>query len=141
VPSVYLSGFVFPLRRVAYVALALITIGGGLLVHVHGAPLGPVVRDVAGDALWAMMIAWWIGVIAPEPRLITRSAVAYALCVAVEISQLWHPLILEAARATVLGHLILGNGFDPRDFAAYAAGVAGAALLEAFWRVCRGMTS
>lgn len=37
---------------------------------------------------------------------------------------------LDAARASTLGHLVLGRGFDPRDLAAYAAGVALAALLE-----------
>jgi hypothetical protein len=30
----------------------------------------------------------------------------------------------------MLGHLVLGSGFDPRDFTSYAAGVLAAALLE-----------
>ena len=115
--------------RGVYVALALGTIGVGLLVHWHGLGLGPTARDVLGDALWAVMVAWWVGALAPGARLGVRSAVALAVCVAVEVSQLAHTPALDALRRTRAGHLVLGSGFDPRDLAAYALGVAGAALL------------
>jgi hypothetical protein len=92
--------------------------------------LGPVARDVLGDALWAAMIAWWAGALAPRARLVVRSLTAYGVCAAVEASQLYHAPTLDALRATRLGHLVLGSGFDPRDLAAYAFGVVGAALLE-----------
>jgi len=113
-----------------YLALACATIAVGLVVHLRGAALGPVARDVLGDALWAMMIAWLAGVVAPRARLAVRCACAYVVCATVEFSQLYHAPALDAARATTLGHLVLGSGFDPRDLAAYAAGVALAALLE-----------
>ena len=117
--------------RAVYLALALATIAVGLLVHLRGAVLGPVARDVLGDALWAAMIAWWAGALAPGARLTTRAAAAFAVCAGVEASQLLHAPALDALRATRVGHLVLGSGFDPRDLVAYAAGVAGAALLEA----------
>jgi hypothetical protein len=117
-------------RRAAFVALACATIAVGLIVHFHGGALGPVARDVLGDALWAMMIAWWAGALAPRARLAVRSMGAYAVCAGVEVSQLYHAPALDAARATTMGHLVLGSGFDPRDLAAYGAGVALAALLE-----------
>ena len=118
-------------RRAPFVALAAATIGVGLLVHLGGAGLGRNAHDVLGDALWAAMIAWWAGALAPGARLPTRSATAYALCVGVEVSQLYHAPAVDAVRATTLGHLVLGSGFDARDLAAYAFGVGGAALLEA----------
>lgn len=118
------------LGRATYVALAVGTIAVGLFVHLHGAPLGMVARDVLGDALWAAMIAWWAGAIAPHARLAVRSSAALAICFAVETSQLYHAPIIDAVRHTFVGHLLLGTGFDPRDFAAYAAGIAGAVLLE-----------
>ena len=96
----------------AFLALACATIAIGLVVHLRGAALGPVVRDVLGDALWAMMIAWWAGVLAPRSRLAVRYAAAYAVCVSVEVSQLYHTPALDAVRATTLGHLILGSGFE-----------------------------
>ena len=120
--------------RLAYIALALVTIALGLWVH-RGAALGPVARDVLGDALWATMIAWWIGAVAPRMPLTVRSAMAFAVCVAVELSQLIHTPALDSARSTTMGHLVLGSGFDPRDIVAYAAGVAIAVGTE--WLVTR----
>ena len=116
--------------RATYFALALTTIGVGLFVHLRGAALRPATRDVLGDALWAAMIAWWAGALAPSARLGPRSAAAFVVCASVEVSQLYHAPWLDAARATALGRLVLGSGFDPRDLAAYALGVGAAVLLE-----------
>jgi hypothetical protein len=102
----------------------------GLAVHLRGAALPPAARDVLGDALWAMMIAWWLGSIAPDARLSRRAIAALAICFAVELSQLYHTPLIDALRETTLGHLVLGSGFDPRDLLSYAAGVLAAALLE-----------
>jgi hypothetical protein len=113
-----------------YIALAVGTIVLGLAVHGRGDALSPVVRDVIGDALWASMAAWWIAAITPATRLAWRAAVALAFCFAVEFSQLVHFPALDALRRTTAGHLALGSGFDGRDFAAYAAGVLVAVLLE-----------
>jgi hypothetical protein len=104
--------------------------GLGFFVHMHGKPLGMVARDVLGDALWAAMIAWWLGALVPSARLAVRSAAALAVCFAVETSQLYHAPFIDSIRHTFAGHLLLGTGFDPRDFAAYAVGVVGAVLLE-----------
>ena len=116
--------------RAVYVAAALGTIVLGLLVYLRGSLLGPVARDVLGDALWAMMIAWWLGALVPHARLVPRSAIAYAVCAAVEFSQLYHTPTLDSIRATPIGHLVLGSGFDVRDLFAYALGVVMAALGE-----------
>ena len=117
-------------RRSVFLAVACATLIVGLAVHLRGAVLGPVARDVLGDALWAMMIAWFAGVLTPHVRIALRSAAAYAVCVAVEVSQLYHQPMLDAIRATTLGNLVLGSGFDVRDLAAYAAGVLLAAIIE-----------
>jgi hypothetical protein len=117
-------------RRALYVALVIATMLAGLAVHWRGAWLGAVAKDVVGDALWAAMIAWWAGAVWPVARPAFRAAVAFGVCVAVELSQLWHTPLLDAVRQTQWGHLMLGSGFDPRDFAAYALGVAGAWVLD-----------
>jgi Protein of unknown function (DUF2809) len=113
-----------------YVALAVATMALGLAVHQGGGALSPGVRDVLGDALWAAMVSWWIAAAAPSIRLSRRAATAIAFCFAVEFSQLYHAPALDAIRRTTAGHLVLGSGFDPRDFAAYAAGVLATVLLE-----------
>ncbi len=116
--------------RAISIAAAVATIMLGLLVHLRGAVLGPVLQDVLGDALWAAMIAWWIGAIAPRAGALMRGAAAYTVCAGVEVSQLYHTPSLDALRATTVGHVVLGSGYDTRDLAAYAAGVLGALLLQ-----------
>jgi hypothetical protein len=116
--------------RVSYVLLALGTIALGLAVHFHGDALGPVWRDVVGDALWAAMIVWWIAALFPGASVRERGGAALAICFAVEVSQLYHTPALDALRRTTLGQLTLGSGFDPRDLAAYTLGVLAAMLFE-----------
>jgi hypothetical protein len=116
-------------RRV-YISLAFTTILVGLLVHLHGLGLGAIAKDVVGDALYAAMIVWWIGAIAPRWSLALRAASAFVLCAIIETSQLFHTPMIDAVRATRLGHLVLGSGFDARDLVAYAVGVAAAALID-----------
>ena len=116
-------------RRVRYFVLAIATIVVGLTVHLGGGVLPPTFRDVLGDALWAAMIVWWIGVAVPHVPLPARGVAALLICVAVETSQRWHTPVLDQLRSTLPGQLVLGSGYDPRDFLAYAAGVALAVVL------------
>ena len=122
------------MSRHRYILLALATIVVGLAVHLGGTAFAPDVRDFAGDSLWAMMMAWWVGALAPSAARITRTSMAYAICVGVELSQLIHTPVLSAIRATALGHLVLGSGFDPRDLLAYLVGVSLAAVAERYIR-------
>jgi hypothetical protein len=116
-------------HRLPYVAAALITIVAGLAVHRSGGMLHATAKDMLGDALWAMMMLWWMSVPLPQAPLRTRAMAALAICFAVEASQLYHTPTLDAWRATTIGHLVLGSGFDARDLLSYTLGVlAGAAL-------------
>lgn len=120
-----------PLRtRVGFVALALSTIAVGLVVHWRGTWLPATLCDLLGDALWAMMIGWWIGAVAPNTRLASRAGLALAICWAVEFSQQYHAPALDGWRLTVPGQLIIGTGFDLRDLGAYALGVLATLILE-----------
>jgi len=123
------------LARMRYFALAVGTMALGLAVHWRGGALAPVVRDVLGDALWAAMVVWWIAAVAPGIRLPWRAAAALAFCYAVEFGQLFRLAALDALRRTTAGHLVLGSGFDPRDFVSYAIGVLAALFLE--WSIER----
>jgi hypothetical protein len=117
--------------RGRYAVLAGVTIAAGLAVHFAGGrPPTSAWRDILGDALWAAMMLWWIGVAMPRAHPAARAAAALAICFAVEFSQLLHAPWLDALRGSAVGHLVFGSGFDPRDLAAYAAGVLIAAFLD-----------
>lgn len=120
--------------RLVYFALVAGTIGLGLAVHLRGTALAAAARDVLGDALWAAMIVWGVSALAPAARRRTRGVAALAICWAVEFSQMYHAPPVDALRATTLGRLVLGSGFDPRDLVAYAAGVLVAIALDALIR-------
>ena len=121
----------FRLRdRVRYIALALATIVIGLAVHLHGGALPPAARDVLGDALWAMTVTWVISAIVPKVALPWRAIAAATVCLVVEFSQLVDQPALNALRRTSVGHLVLGNSFDPRDLAAYFSGVIAAVVFD-----------
>lgn len=108
---------------VRYLAGGVLAVLLGLIVHFHGGWMSAAARDVIGDALWALMMACWISAIAPKSRPGVRYVGALAVCFAVETSQLWHTSALDYARSTSVGRLVLGSGFDVRDFAAYTLGV------------------
>lgn len=121
-------------RRRDAVLLALATIVAGLAVHFGARGLPPSVRDIAGDALWAAMMFWWLSALLIGASRLWRGIIAFAVCALVELSQLVHTPWIDALRATTVGHLVLGSGFDPRDFVAYALGVAVAMLLARMLR-------
>ena len=116
--------------RLTYLVCALATIVVGLAVSRAGLALPHALRDKLGDALWAMMIFWWISAAVPSRGSPLRAAVAGSICVVVELSQLYHAPMLDALRSTTLGHLVLGSGFDAIDLVAYATGVIAAVILE-----------
>jgi hypothetical protein len=122
--------------RASYLALAIVTIAVGLAIHWHGTSLGPVLRDILGDALWAVMMFWFVSALIPGVRLVGRGVVALCICFAVEAGQRIDSPGLDALRNSTVGHLVLGSGFDPRDFVSYSAGVFAAMLIA--YGVARG---
>ena len=117
-------------NRATYLALAAGTIAIGLAVHFRGDILSPSLRDIIGDALWAAMVVWLTAAAVPALSLPFRAFTALVISYAAEFSQLYHSPAVDALRGTTVGHLALGNGFDPRDLVAYAVGVLAAVLLE-----------
>ena len=119
-------------RRKSFVMLAFGTIVVGLAVHLFGTSLNPAARDITGDILWAIMMYWLVGAVFHRIAIGARCVMTYAICAAVELSQLFHSPSLDVLRATTPGHLVLGSGFDSRDLIAYAAGVLIACVAEVF---------
>lgn len=113
-------------RRIALAALAAATIGLGLFVH---RSVGGTVGDVAGDALYAVLIYLLTALVAPRARRPVVAAIAFAVCTGVELLQLT-ALPRETAAVFPPIELVLGSGFDVRDIVVYAAAVAAASAID-----------
>jgi hypothetical protein len=115
-------------------AVALVPIG--LVVRFVELPGLAWLSDVGGSLLYQICLILALGALRPRwtfsPQGLGRIALAVLLfSVAVEFLQLWHPPLLEAVRATLLGRLILGNTFLWGDFPPYFIGCGlGWALLK-----------
>lgn len=74
--------------------------------------------SVAYEIFWILLVAFIYPKASP---LYTAIGVCLATC-AIEFLQLWKPPILQAARATLIGRLVLGNTFVWSDFISYFVG-------------------
>ena len=113
-------------ERVWYVVATLVVVALGLATL----PLRrtyPAAMDAVGDALWAAMVFLGLSAVVPAVAVWKRAAAAIAFAFVIEFSQMYRSPGLDRVRATTLGHLVLGSGFDPMDLVKYLAGVAGAA--------------
>jgi len=116
--------------RWRYAAAVAATIALGLASRAVAPALPWWLAKNAGDALYATMVFFGIGFVAPRIRTSTAAAIALAFCAAIECSQRIHTPWLDAVRDTLPGHLVLGQGFHALDLACYALGVALGAALE-----------
>jgi hypothetical protein len=69
------------------------------------------------------MVMLGLALLRPRSRRLPLALAAYGICMLVECSQLYHAPWIDAIRATRLGHLALGSGFDLVDLLAYAIGI------------------
>lgn len=114
-------------RRLVALVLAIVVIAVGLLTR-----LGPSgdLTDIAGDALYAVLIYLLVVVVAPGAGVVARLVFAAAWCVAIELLQLT-AVPGAAAEAFAPLRLVLGTAFDVRDLVVYVAAVAVAAAADA----------
>ena len=94
----------------------------GYFVRFAGVPglalFSDVFGSVAYEIFWTLLVAFLYPKVSPEKAAF---GVFLATC-ALEFLQLWQHPILIAARATLPGRLVLGNGFIWWDFIAYILG-------------------
>lgn len=120
-----------PVRsRAWYAAAVAATIAAGLGSRAIAAQLPWWLAKNAGDALYATMMFWGVGLVAPRATTARVAGVALAVCWAIEASQAYRAPWLDAVRATTPGRLVLGQGFHAFDLVCYAIGVGLAAALE-----------
>jgi hypothetical protein len=116
--------------RWRYAVAVAVTIAAGLGSRAIASALPWWLAKNAGDALYATMVFFGIGFVAPRIRTSTAAAIALVFCAAIECSQAYHAPWLDAVRDTLPGHLVLGQGFHAFDLVCYVIGVTLGATLE-----------
>jgi hypothetical protein len=117
--------------RLLYAGLLALTIAAGLASRRFPEWQPAFVARFAGDALWAAMVFWILGLVAPKRSTRVLAAWAVGIAYAVETSQLYRAPWIDAVRNSAVGALVLGQGFLWSDLACYAVGVGIAATLDA----------
>jgi hypothetical protein len=113
-----------PRSRWCYAGAVVATIALGLASRAWARHLPWWLAKNAGDALYATMMVFAIGWLAPRARTWRIAAAAVAVCFAVELSQLYQAPWIDAVRATLPGRLVLGQGFHGFDLISYLIGAA-----------------
>lgn len=102
-------------------AIALVaTIALGLLSRAVTLP--GLLAEHTGDALYTVAVFWGLALLRPRTGAAILAATAWLLSAAVEFAQTLDWQWLTSLRATRLGALVLGQGFQWADLVAYAAG-------------------
>ena len=113
-----------PARRPAvYAGLTWLTIGLGLGSRRYARHLPALLQKNAGDALWALMVFFLMGLLFRRWSTRRVAAAALAFSFAIEFSQRYHAPWIDALRAHTLGHLVLGSGFNAFDLVCYTVGI------------------
>ena len=90
----------------------------------------PVIPPGVGDALWAMMIFFIIRTLYIKSGRKLLSILSLTICYLVEFSQLYQAPWLNNIRMTLVGRLVLGQGFLWSDLLAYAIGIGAAVSFD-----------
>lgn len=91
------------------------------------------VRPLLGDTLAVLLV--YLALRAATPLgVIPAAAIALCIAVAIEFGQLFGLRQMLGLEHSELARVVLGSGFDPRDFTAYGAGSVLAVVGEVLLR-------
>ncbi|RYD68364.1 MAG: DUF2809 domain-containing protein [Verrucomicrobiaceae bacterium] len=111
-------------NRLQYAGWIAVTILIGLATRSKRTSFLPdVIRDYAGDTLWALMVFLILGFLFPRARTATLAIAALLISFSVEFSQIYQAPWINHIRSTRIGALVLGRGWVPVDLLCYTVGV------------------
>ena len=99
----------------------------------------PIVRPYVGDALAVVLVYAGLRAVTRLP-VVPATLIAFAIAVAIEFSQYLRLLAAIGLDHNRFARMILGSGFDPKDFVAYASGAVAVLLVERYRRASRADT-
>lgn len=119
-------------KRAIYAVCIFTTILLGLASR-SGSPVIPeLIKQYAGDTLWALTAYLAAAFIFPQFSIKQVAVFAGVFSFTVEASQLYHSAWIDRIRQTHLGGLLLGYGFLWSDLICYCLGISIGVLLEKF---------
>ena len=113
--------------------LTLLVIAIGLASRRGYVPFPAVLGNYPGDALWAWVVLLCVAWVRPSIARAQLAGWSLVIAFAIEFLQLYQAPWMQALRANKLAYLVLGNGFDPLDLVAYAAGIALGLAVDRGW--------
>jgi Protein of unknown function (DUF2809) len=120
----------FIVSRIHWFIAAMLTMISGLLWRSRFLDLSPFLKKYGGDALWAAMVFFLIGLLCPGWNKARLTLASLIFSWGIEFTQLYHAPWIDGIRANRLGALVLGSTYSTPDLAAYVVGV----LIG--WAVC-----
>ncbi len=117
-------------RLVRIVLALLILVPLGFSTKFYHGPLAGWVNNGAGDILYPIFWFLLLLLFFPKIRPQTAAWLVFVFSSLIEITQLFHPLWLEAWRRNFILRTIVGSGFEWVDFFYYAVGAGLAYLLN-----------
>lgn len=124
-------------NKYIYAVWIFIVILLGLASRSNSPLLPSVVKEYAGDTLWALAVYLMVGFLFPRFSILKVAATAGLFSLAIEVSQLYHATWIDDLRRSRLGGLVLGFGFLWSDLICYLAGIGVGVLLEWSWKKYR----
>lgn len=111
--------------RLKYILWIIIVIIAGLASRkIAGVP------PWIGDLLWALMVYLMVRVLLIKSSVKRIAIISLVFCFGIEFSQLYQAPWINQLRQTLLGRLVLGQGFLWGDLLAYVVGIAIGVLFE-----------
>ncbi len=117
-------------NRFLYIIATLIVIISGLASRKLSGYMPETVNMYLGDALWALMIYIYVGIIFRKLPIKRTAIYSLLFCYLIELSQLYHAQWIDQIRNTRLGGMVLGFGFLWSDILAYSMGIGFGLLIE-----------
>lgn len=119
-------------KRIILICLVASTMALGFLSRSTLVTLPKLLASYAGDILWATMVYFIVGFIAPTWKTKKTAMVALAFAFTIEFSQLVHAPWIDQIRDHKIGALILGHTFIASDLVCYSVGVLLGAVVDLF---------
>jgi Protein of unknown function (DUF2809) len=110
-------------KRIIYFLLTLVVMCLGLASRRYIDYLPSFIANYSGDTLWATMVYLGIAFLFNKLSIRKVTIISLIFSYTIEISQLYQASWINEIRSTLLGSLILGQGFLFSDLICYTVGI------------------